>query len=75
MKARYILKRRSIGVARFNPFRPRQVKYGKWVRMGAYETEAEARTNARQRMAYGLYDWAIFYKGERLVDPGKEHRS
>jgi len=74
--AKYLLKRRKIGIARYNPFRPRQTKYGQWVCMGRYATEAEARAEGRTWMSRGgLYDWAIFHKGVRLTDPGKEHRA
>lgn len=70
MQPLYILKRRTIGTAARNPYRPKgQVKYGTWVRwlMDAEYASIAAHFNAAPRG--GLYDWAVFYRGKIVARP------
>jgi len=65
MPARYLLKRRTIGVYNNRYKRGGHATcYGPWVRVAAGDLD-ELRARLR-RDSTGLYDWAIFYRGKRL---------
>jgi hypothetical protein len=66
----YIYKRRTAGMGARNPFRPRgQIKYDPWKTVARFDTLDAARSY-QNADCIGLYDRAIFYRGQRITDSG-----
>jgi hypothetical protein len=65
MAGKYWIRRRAIELAAVNPYRQRQLRYGKWVTIAVATTEDEAKQKLRE-LRKGLYDWAIFFHAKRL---------
>lgn len=65
MTPKYLIKQRTAEAGRHNPYRPRQLRYGKWVTVATADTFPEAQ--AAVRRLQGLYDRGIFYMGKRIT--------
>jgi hypothetical protein len=63
----YLLKRRPLlGYGAPSKLRPHgTMQRGKWTRLSAHATAAEALA-AKEQCTSGLFEWAVFHRGRRI---------